>query len=340
MRVFQAFVTSIFLTIVAHAPARADSVIAIAVPLGAYPALAAQIVDGVKAHLATRQGMTATVFDMPCEADAAAEAADALAESAPAAVIGLPCIESLEAVAARFGGRPVPLVTVGGRAPYANDGVTLARTGPREVAEPEATARLLLGAWAGLPFGILDDGSVEARIAAETLRAAAEDSGNAPRFMREFRPQQATQAALVAAIRDDGALRVFIAGDVEDIAMITREASAQGVLLEVAAGSRLELGDASSWPQGTLMVARDTIVPDTVLTAITAARSEPFAVAEGLAPDAWLAAEIAAILITDPDAAQFQTSAGLLARADDGFLDPVPFALFRHDGTGFQKVSP
>jgi hypothetical protein len=36
----------------------------------------------------------------------------------------------------------------------------------------------------------------------------------------------------------------------------------------------------------------------------------------------------------------FKTAAGLATIAPDGFVEPVNFAMFRYDGTAFQKIVP
>ena len=262
----------------------------------------------------------------------------------PDAVIGLPCIESLVPALNVLGPIGVPVMTIASRAAApsklaAKNKWPLYRFGPREGSESEAIATLIIDAWRDKPFAILDDGTIFARDTAEQIRNVAEASGLKPLIVDGFQPQLENQKKLIDRLNAAGATHVFIASDRANIAQIATEAS--GLNLTIAGPETLRASDLDYLlPPGVLMSARDVEVEPAALAKINAARKTPYAVAEGYAADAYIAAEIAMALKADGNLTAFKTAAGDKTVADGGFIEPVDYALFRYDGETFQKVAP
>jgi branched-chain amino acid transport system substrate-binding protein len=319
--------------------ANAETLVA-AIPQSDFPALAVQMLDGAKAAL--DETWTIKIVDAGCTDKDAANIAGLIIAESPDAVIGLPCIETLSPALAALGPLGIPIVTIASRADgpsklAAKNNWPLYRTGPRERAESEAIASLIVEAWRDQPFAILDDGTIFARDTAEAIRNAAETSGQKPVLVVGFQPQLESQSKLIERLTASGATHIFIAGDRGNIAQIANEAVALNLTI---AGPDTLLASEPDFPlpAGVLMAARDVDLTDAAHAKIDAARATPFALAEGYAADAYVAAEIAMALKVDRLQREFVTAEGPLKIAADGFVEPVRFALFRFDGTAFQRV--
>lgn len=316
-------------------------VLVLAAPFSEYPALASQMLDGAKA--ATPANWDVKQVDAGCSLESAADIAGRITAEKPDAIVGLPCIESLTPVLGALGPLGVPIITIASRAEAPSKLAVknqwqLLRIGPRENEEAAETAKLLVTLWQGNKVAILDDGTIFARDTAEALRNTFETAGTKPALVEGFQPQLENQKKLIDKIVSVGATHIFIAGDRANVAQISTEAA--GLSLTFAGPESLRANDLDyTLPAGILMVAQDKELNDATAAKIMNTRQTPFALAEGYSSDAFIAAEIAIALKANSTLRTFNTAMGQLVAADDGFVGPVKYALFRFDGTAFVKVS-
>ncbi len=317
-------------------------ILVVAAPFEEYPTLALQIREGAAAALP--DNWVIKQVDAGCTDQAVQGVSDLIIAEKPDAVIGLPCIESLNLALASLGPIDVPIITIGSRAGApsklaAQNSWQLYRTGPREHEEGAAIAKLIVEAWRGLPFAIIDDGTIFARDTAEAIRNEAETSGTKPVLVDGFQPQLESQQKLIARLVAAGATHVFIASDRANIAQIATEAANRGIIF--AGPETLLAADLDfPLPAGVLLAARDLNLNVAASEKIEAIIKTPFALAEGYAADAFLAAEIATRLKTYTAGSSISTALGVVSIEPDGFIKPVNFALFRYNGFEFQKVTP
>lgn len=309
-------------------------------PFLEFPALAAQILDGATAAVTPQ--WTIKPINAGCNEANARNTLNLLATEKPDAIVGFPCMESLDAALKKFGPDGIPFVTVASRAKQpstlANKNTwPLFRVGPREGGNNEAIAAALLQAWQGQSFAIINDGAVFSQDTALAVKNKAEALGVPPVFFDSFQPQLENQKALISKLISSGATHVFIASDRSNVAQIALELGSN--ITVAGAENLLALDVDTPLPEGVLMVARDMSLDAAAIAKIAGARTTPFAKAEGYALDAYVATEIAMSLHQDPKQREFETASGLLIIESDGFALPASFALFRFDGLNFQKVA-
>ena len=314
----------------------------VAAPFDEFPELAAQMLDGAKAALG--QTWDLKQVEAGCTETKAAGVAERILAEKPAAVIGLPCIESLVPALSALGPLGVPIISIGSRA-GAPTKLALKnqwpffRTGPRDLEDGEAIAKLIVAAWRNYPFAILDDGTVFAADIAAAIRGAAEVAGIKPVLSEGFQSQLESQKKLIDRLVAAGATHVFIASDRANIAQIATEAA--GKNLTIAGPETLRASDLDyPLPAGVLMASRNSELSINAMAKINAIRQPLFSIAEGYAADSFIATEIAMKLEQSPALRAFETAAGAITIASDGFVQPVQYALFRFDGTTFERVGP
>jgi branched-chain amino acid transport system substrate-binding protein len=321
--------------------ARAETLV-VAAPFTEFPALAAQMLDGATAALTGNWAVKPV--DAGCTEKSAGNIGELILAEKPDAVIGLPCIESLTPALNRLGPLNIPIITIASRAAAPSklafkNKWPLYRMGPREHEEIDAIAGLIFDDWRDKSFAILDDGTIFAHDTAETIRNAAETAGIKPVLVDGFQPQLESQKKLIDRLLAAGATHVFIASDRGNIAQIATEAA--GLRITFAGPETLRANEVDyPLPAGVLMAAREVMLNPQAAAQIQAAIKMPFVVPEGYAIDAYIATEIALALKTGPGLRAFKTASGEVKIAADGFVEPVNYALFRFDGTAFQKVTP
>ena len=335
----------------------ADVTIGVVAPLtGPSARLGAQVKIGAEAAAATMQPAPALeIVDDACTTEGGAAAADRLVTAKVSVAVGFLCTESIEAAMPILKGAGIPVITVGVRTNSLTDkkektGWPVFRLAPRGDQEGAAVSKILIGLWRDALFAIIDDGTIYGRELAETLRSEAERAGLSPVYVDQFRPQLDNQRALVGRVRKAGATHVFVGGDLEDIAVLGRDAASAGYDLTIA-GSEALRSAAFDVPlqQGTLMIGipewADLATP-AALAAIKAKGAEP----EGYALPAYVAVEIAARAVADAQASgatvidsigngQFDTALGRITFDLKGDLQPSPYRLFRFDGKKFVEAA-
>lgn len=222
--------------------------IGVSAPLsGPFAIVGKQIADGAEAARTAlgQEKVKLVVSDDRCDGDGGKEAAAAFTAAKVSAVVGYLCSQALQGALPLLREQKIPVVALGVRPEKIledarKNGDAVFRLGPGSDDEQTALSELLLPLWRGKNFAIIDDGTIHARELAESLRAAAEARGLKPVFTDTFRPALENQMALVNRLKKSGATHVFAGGDRSDIAIIARDAAAQGVALTLAGGETLE----------------------------------------------------------------------------------------------------
>jgi branched-chain amino acid transport system substrate-binding protein len=304
--------------------------------------LGAQVLAGA------REAMGATTLveaDTACTAAGGREAAARFVAAKVRIVTGFLCTPALEAALPVLTAADIPIITSGVRAARLTDrrgktGALLWRVAPRSDAQAEALAKTVSTRWRDMPFGLVDDGTVDGRGLADALRSRLEAAGVKPILIDTYRPADEKQFGLVRRILASGVTHIVIAGDRPDVAIIARDAAASGLTLEIVGGEQLfdEPGPVPL-PAGLLAVAP-------VWQFSSGSAGEPPEEREGYFGPSLAATEIAAEAVAEagrsgrslPDilgTTRFSTRLGIVtfdAKGDSGL---GLFRTFRFDGTSF-----
>jgi branched-chain amino acid transport system substrate-binding protein len=320
--------------------ARAQSrVIGLSLPLsGNASILANQFLSG--AQLAVKDaGMNGTVelvsVDDGCDGELAELAAQDLLAANVALATGYLCNDAVPPAAQLFKESGVPVLIAGARSNQLlkdaqKEEWNVFRIASHDNKMAEIAFESLSERWRGVPWAVIDDGTVYGRTLADEFRARMEDAGQPPVFADNFRPAQSTQAGLVRRLQRAGVSAAFVAGDAEDVAILWSNVKDFESKVEIAGGESLE---ALQWSP----MARQ--VPDGLLAVIEPpAERLPGAraisarlVAAGLPPEPYVYLGYATLQVAlaalgpSPQA----TTAALAGGTFDTVLGPVEF-----DATG------
>lgn len=302
------------------------------------------------------EGARAAAGDVPlnivaddCSGESGAAAARHFVAAGVPIVVGFLCTESLEAALPILKSADIPVITPAVRTESLTDqrdktGWLFYRLAPRADGEANAVATRLTRLWRDDLFAIVDDGTIYGRDLAESFRAAAELAALKPVFVDTYRPQSENQVALVARLRKAGAAHVFVGGDRDDIAIMTRDAASLGATVDFAGGETLRSAAGSvRLGAGTIMVGLPEW-SDVADPAILAELGNQHIIAEGYVLPTYTAVQIArAADLSAPvgtAAAQrltgsFRTVLGDIAFDAKGDLAKDPYGLFKFDGSRF-----
>ncbi|KQZ13142.1 amino acid-binding protein [Mesorhizobium sp. Root554] len=325
--------------------------VGVAAPLsGSSALLGTQVKDGA-ALSAKSAGVEIRTVDDSCTAAGGEKAARDLIGAKVDIVIGFLCTDAIEAALPLFKDARIPVITVGVRADSLTDrraktGWPVFRLGPRGDDERTAAASILTRQWRERLFAIVDDGTIYGREMAESFRAAAEQAALKPVFVDTFRPGMDNQVGLVGRLKKAGATHVFVGGDRDDLAIMSRDAETLEAGMTFAGGETLRAPEGEvPLATGTLMVAEPEWADSadkTALDAFSAAQIIP----EGYALPAYAAVEIARQaneaakasgrpLAEELALQAFRTAIGPVKFDEKGDLAKSPYRLFRFDGTRF-----
>lgn len=337
-----AFATGVLLSGAASAD---EPRIGVAAPLsGPSALLGKQLRDG--AHAAAAGEAALTDADDACTAEGGAAAAHQFVAAKVEIVVGFVCTEAIEAALPILKEAAIPVVTPGVRTDSLTDrrkktGWPVYRLAPRADAERSAIGTLLTRLWRDALFAVVDDGTIYGRELAESFRIAAEQDGLKPVFVDTFRPQLDNQIGLVGRLRKAGATHLFVGGDRDDIAVIARDAQAQGVPLVIAGGETLRSAPGEvPLRAGTLMIG----LPEWAEVAdrqATEALAKAGVIPEGYVLPAYVAMQVAIAAAISGNPAdtlaikEFRTAIGPVKFDDKGDLSTIPYRLFRFDGAKF-----
>lgn len=334
------------------AAARAEGlVIGLAAPLsGPYSIIGEQMRQGAAAALAS-SGVELVIVDDACSAASGEAAALRFIEREAAVAVGFACTESVEAALPALTQAGIPVISPVIRTVSLTDrrertGFPFFRLAPRGDAEHAAIARILIPRWRENLFALIDDGTIYGRELVESFRLEAENAGLEAVFVDTFRPQMENQVALVGRLARSGATHVLVGGDLEDVAVMARDAAEMGHDLLFAGGEALRaaLGEVPL-SEGVLMVAPPEWperAADATIDALRQAGIEP----DGYVLPTHAAMEIAVIAAAAAEdggepiedvlfARPFPTVVGPVSFDAQGDLTGFDFRLYRHDGRRF-----
>jgi branched-chain amino acid transport system substrate-binding protein len=242
--------------------------IGISLPLSGNAAmLGKQFLSGAELALkelgAGRQVELVTVDD-GCDGEIAELAATDLRNAGVSLATGFLCNDAVPPASEMLKASGVPLLVAGGRSHQllkdaAKEDWNIFRIAPDDRMAAEAAFRDLSLRWRGVPWAVIDDGTVYGRTMADELRVRMEEAGLPPVFADNFRPAQSTQAGLVRRLQRAGVSAAFVAGDADDVAILWSNVKDFDSKVEIAGGEALE---ALEWSPG----ARQ--IPDGLLAVI------------------------------------------------------------------------
>lgn len=246
-------------------PALADmpKVALVAPQSGPFAALGKQMRDGATLA-AGKSGVEVVSIDETCEPGSGQTIANQILEKGAKAAIGFLCSESLDGALAPLKEPGIPVVTLSVRwkgimEDALKNGWPLFRMAPSTEDEAERLAEVILRDWPDAALALIDDGTIHGRELAEAIRGNIETHGLKPAFTDTFRPGQEQQLSLVRRLQKAGATHVFVGGDRNDVAVIARDAAAEGIPLTVIGGEAMNAADMPvPLADGTLAV----ILPD------------------------------------------------------------------------------
>jgi branched-chain amino acid transport system substrate-binding protein len=349
---------SVIAAAVASAPARAE-VIGLAAPLsGSSALLGIQMRQGAQAAAGTitDREITLEVQDDACTAEGGARAARAFVGARVSLVVGFLCTEAITAALPILADADIPVITPGIRTNSLTDtrdknDRPVYRLAPRDDAEEQALANLLVPLWRDQLFAIVDDGTIYGRNLAESFRAATEATGLKAVFIDTYRPQLENQIGLVGRLKRAGATHVFVGGDREDAAIIGRDAAQLDYPLVIAGGEALRAATVNTAPaDGTLMIAPPDWSKSAEAEALAALREQGIE-PEGYVMPAYAALQIATEAAAEAeaknqslrailDAEHFSTAIGEIRFDAKGDLAANPYRLHRYERGEFIEVQP
>jgi branched-chain amino acid transport system substrate-binding protein len=183
-----------------------------------------------------------------CEDEEGADAATSMVEAGVDAVIGLFCVETISAAMPILAESNIPAITVSVRAEIAiEDAISrewpLFRLAPASDEEAPRIAQIIAERWAGVPFALIDDGTIYGRDLVETVRLELETIGISPSFVDNYRPAEELQFGLVRRLANAGVTHVFVGGDRSDVAVIARDAAMAGFDMTFMGGDAMLAAD-------------------------------------------------------------------------------------------------
>lgn len=187
-------------------------------------------------------------IDETCDEGSGRAIAEAIAAAGAKAAIGFLCSETLKDALPPLKEADVPAFTLSVRwkglmEDAIKGGWPLFRLAPNADQEAAKLSDVILRDWAGSAVALLEDGTIRGRELTEAIRVSLEERGLKPAFIDTFRPGQEQQLALVRRVRNAGATHAFIGGDRSDVAIIARDAKAEGLPLTLLGGEAMRAAD-------------------------------------------------------------------------------------------------
>ncbi len=244
-------------------PSRLAAIIALPLTLAGLPALAEGVTVGVVAPVegslkilgdqvragasigTTSGGDTVVEVEDGCAAGGGEAVADKLIAARVSVAIGFLCTETLEEALPKLAEANIPAVTIGVRSDVLMADALKAkwplfRLGPSGKAEVTRLADIISTEWSAEPFALVDDGSIGNHDLTEALRSALEEKGVKPVLVDVLRPGQDQQLTLVRHLRSADVVRVFVAGDRDDVAVLAKDLKEAGSSIRILAGASIE----------------------------------------------------------------------------------------------------
>ncbi len=232
--------------------AHAQLTVGVSLPLsGAISKLALQFETGARLaledhNLSTGQNVSMFVADDGCDEELASLAAEDIREQNPGIITGMLCNAVATHFANAFLDEGMPLLVAGAQSERLikdreRNEWKLWRLSPGDSEAAEIAVSHFARAWAGVPYAIVDDGTVYGRNLADTFRSGMEEVGLPPQFQDNFRPTQSTQARMVRRLVRAGVTHAFVGASAEDVAMIASNAEELEINLQLGSGEALSI---------------------------------------------------------------------------------------------------
>jgi branched-chain amino acid transport system substrate-binding protein len=230
---------AVSLALAAAATAQAATIAVVAPQQGPYALLGAQILRGAQA--AAEPDDSIVVIDESCERKDGAAIADRAIGAGASAIIGFLCVETLTDALPRLKDKAIPAISVSVRSKILMEdahryGWPFFRLGPADGDEAEKLAETILSRFQNQPIALVDDGTIYGRELVSAVRQRLEAGGIKPVFADTYRPGQDQQLALVRRLAKAGAAQVLVGGDRADVAVMARDAAAEGTALAFLGG--------------------------------------------------------------------------------------------------------
>lgn len=237
-------------------------------------------------------------------------------------LIGLPCIEALEAAQAYITEQQsdMRIIALGvelARERRSNGGTdaVIYQLAADANAEADALAEFVRDNWRNETFALIDDGTLYGRLLAENVRAQLEEDNLKPIFVDNYRPLQERQTGLVRRLQRSGATHVIVGGDAYDASIIGADAALLNFNIIMAGGSAFRApAEDGQLPDGTIYVA-----PEKLYTEISGSELRDYAVLT------YAALEIANTAIENADTNETNIDDMLGASAFDTIIGPIRF---------------
>ncbi len=263
-----------------------------------------------------------TVLDDKCSALSGQLAATAALNGGARVLVGMPCVEALDAaalVAQDHQSGPV-ILTLGVEVPDVTSREKRAnwpifRFAPDAEQEATTIANHIKREWRNVDFALMDDGTLYGRQLVETVRFLLELDNLKPVFVDNYRPLLENQSGILRRLQRSGATHVFIGGDAFDASVIGQGARSLNIPLTIAGGSAFRAPPTDGQlPDGTVFAAQ---VPDVVQVKGTELR--------GYAATTYAALEIAAQAQQYAEERELGLDLAMRVLRFDTVLGPVSF---------------
>lgn len=207
------------------------------------------------------------VLNDNCNALSGQMAAEAALAGGAEIIIGLPCVEALDAAAlvVQAHESEAIIIALGVEVPDITNRekrsdwpvFRLAANGTQEA---KTIAQYIGQNWRSFEFAMIDDGTLYGRQFVEDVRFLLEQDNLKPVFIDNYRPLLENQSGMLRRLQRSGATHVLIGGDAYDASIMGRGAEALGIRLNFAGGSAFLAPPADGrLPDGTVFTARDAI---------------------------------------------------------------------------------
>ncbi len=203
------------------------------------------------------------VLDDKCTSVSGQAAATTAFDRGAQILIGMPCVEALDAAAlVALGRQSAPIILALGvevpdvtsREKRANWPVF--RFAPDAEQEATTIANHIKREWRNVDFALLDDGTLYGRQLVETVRFLLELDNLKPVFVDNYRPLLENQSGILRRLQRSGATHVFIGGDAFDASVMGQGAISLSIPLTIAGGSAFRAPPTDgTLPDGTVFAA-------------------------------------------------------------------------------------
>ncbi len=323
---------------------------------GPYKILGKQILDGARVQIEAA-GNEMLAIEESCEEGSGEEIAAQAISAGAVATIGYLCSQSLWDALPALKDAGIPAITLSVRSPILFEDSLKAQwplfsLAPPMEAQEDAIASIIRTEWSGIPFAILDDGTIHSRELAAHVRQTLEEKGLTAQFADAFRPAIENQIRMVRRLKKAGISHVFISGDRNDAAIFARDANAEGIDLTILGGeSLLAADDSVPLGDGVLAVIPEPWRSRPEASTIVNALEELGISAEGYVLPAHAAAQIAdkaaeQAQADDKSMAEilegqtFTTANGAVSFNADHIRNTQPYELFKWQTGAFRKIAP